>query len=131
MSQYFHECCLNWYKVGKQVNFILLMWMQHSILAFAWIIYCLLHSLLASIWMKKRMQSRMKTFFRYYRFDHHSCVPVFHSFIFAFPGRMGYSIDWNFDNCCRCGNYAYDDQEILHAIKWCPLAYAGICSIKT
>src|SRR3989440_4667570 len=43
------------------------MWMRHSILGLAWIIYCLLHSLLASIWMKEYMQRRLRNYFRFYR----------------------------------------------------------------
>ena len=46
------------------------MWMQHSILSFAWIIYCLLHSILASVSMKEYMQRRLRNYFRFYRISY-------------------------------------------------------------
>lgn len=39
---------------------------HHFILAIAWIIYCVLHSVLASEWLKSRLRRRMKNF-KWYR----------------------------------------------------------------
>ena len=40
---------------------------QHIVLAFGWIIFCVLHSLLASIRVKKEVAKRSGIFFKYYR----------------------------------------------------------------
>ena len=40
---------------------------QHIVLAFGWVIFCLLHSLLASIRVKKEVAKRSGIFFKYYR----------------------------------------------------------------
>lgn len=39
---------------------------NHIILAVLWIVYCVLHSVLASQWLKKKLQQRMKNF-KWYR----------------------------------------------------------------
>src|SRR5215217_5423609 len=39
----------------------------HVILAFLWIIYCLLHSLLASVGIKKKVEQTLTTKYKYYR----------------------------------------------------------------
>jgi protein-S-isoprenylcysteine O-methyltransferase Ste14 len=52
---------------------------SHFILAFAWILYCLLHSLLASLGFKKRLQHFSPGFFKRYR--------LFYS-VFAFLGLI-------------------------------------------
>jgi len=39
---------------------------HHIILAIVWIIYCVLHSLLASDWLKRRLKTRMKNY-KWYR----------------------------------------------------------------
>jgi methanethiol S-methyltransferase len=40
--------------------------LNHIILALVWVIYCVLHSVLASEWLKRRVRKRMKDF-RWYR----------------------------------------------------------------
>ena len=40
--------------------------LNHILLAFLWIVYCVLHSVLASEWIKKNMRRRMKNF-KWYR----------------------------------------------------------------
>jgi protein-S-isoprenylcysteine O-methyltransferase Ste14 len=42
------------------------MLLNHIILAMLWIIYCALHSLLASEWLKKKLRQQMKTY-KWYR----------------------------------------------------------------
>ena len=53
---------------------------QHIILAAAWIVYCILHSVLASGSVKRWMQAQMGEKFRYYRFAYT---------LFAFAGLVG------------------------------------------
>jgi methanethiol S-methyltransferase len=43
------------------------MLISHLILAIAWIVYCVLHSLLAATGIKQRIQKTMKRSFRFYR----------------------------------------------------------------
>ena len=43
------------------------MLMQHILLAVLWIVFCALHSVLASGWVKRKLQHRMGTSFRLYR----------------------------------------------------------------
>src|SRR4029078_13636317 len=46
------------------------MWLNHIILAFFWILYCLLHSVLADSGIKKRLSQVMGRNYRYYRLFH-------------------------------------------------------------
>ena len=43
------------------------MWLNHIILAFLWILYCVLHSVLADTGIKKRLSQAMGKNYRYYR----------------------------------------------------------------
>ena len=43
------------------------MFINHMILGFVWIIYCVLHSVLASISVKKMLQQKLKSNYKYYR----------------------------------------------------------------
>src|SRR5262245_61112217 len=43
------------------------MLISHLVLAIGWIVYCVLHSLLAATSVKQRMQKMMKRGFRFYR----------------------------------------------------------------
>jgi len=56
------------------------MLISHLILAFAWIAYCVLHSLLASTGVKLWLQKRMKNSYRYYRVEYT---------LFSFLGLVG------------------------------------------
>ncbi|MBD0351429.1 MAG: isoprenylcysteine carboxylmethyltransferase family protein [Flavisolibacter sp.] len=41
--------------------------MQHLLLGVLWIVFCALHSLLASGWLKRKLQQRMGASYRYFR----------------------------------------------------------------
>ena len=43
------------------------MWLNHIILAVLWVVYCVLHSVLADIGIKKRLSHAMGRKYRYYR----------------------------------------------------------------
>src|SRR5688500_1521786 len=44
------------------------MLIDHTILALAWIIYCILHSVFAAIWFKEKAKKWMGNKYRFYRF---------------------------------------------------------------
>ncbi len=58
---------------------ILRMWLNHVLLCFAWMIYCVLHSVLAALSFKKQMRAWLGDGFRYYR--------IFYT-LFAFAGLI-------------------------------------------